>query len=255
MGKLDQKVALITGGARGIGKQIALTFAREGADIVIGDISEMGSVAQEVMDLGQKVITVRSDVAKKKDINSLVDAALDNFKKVDILVNNAAVNLHNFLLDMTEEDWDRVLAVNLKGTFLCTQAVARYMIKQKYGKIINISSTGGLRIVVSTGFTPYASSKAGVNQFTKVCAVELAPYGINVNAICPGPILTEAHYAQRTPEEATQHIEDLKKFSLLGRVGTPQDIANLALFLASDESSFMTGQIICMDGGQGGIMC
>ena len=210
MGKLDQKVAIITGAARGIGKQIALTFAGEGADIVIGDIIEMEASAQEVRDLGRKAITVKTDVSKKEEVKNLVDAAIDNFKKVDILVNNAAINLHNFLLDMTEEDWDRVLAVNLKGTFLCTQAVARYMIQQKYGKIINISSTGGLRVVVSTGFTPYASSKAGVNQFTKVCAVELAPHGINVNAICPGPILTEAHTEQRTPEEAAQHIEDLK---------------------------------------------
>ena len=125
MGKLDQKVALITGAARGIGKQIALTFASEGADIVIGDMIDIEATAQEVRDLGRKAVTVKVDVSRKEEVKNLVNAAIDNLEKVDILVNNAATNLHNFLLDMTEEDWDRVLAVNLKGTFLCTQAVAK----------------------------------------------------------------------------------------------------------------------------------
>ncbi len=257
MGKLDQRVAIITGAARGIGKQIALTFASDGADVILGsrNLPALEAAAQEIRNLGRKAIAVKADVSKKEEVKNLIDTAIDNFKKIDILVNNAGYTCRAFLLDMTEEDWDEVQDVNLKGTFLCTQAAAKYMVPQKYGKIINISSTAAVRIVVSVGLTNYAAAKAGVNQFTKACAAELAPHGINVNAIMPGPIITEAHYARRTPEEAAQHIEDLKKFSILGRVGYPHDIADLALFLASAESSFITGQIISVDGGQGATLC
>ena len=251
MGKLAQKVAVITGGARGIGKQIALTFASEGADIVIGDIIEMEAAAQDIKDLGRAVITVKTDVTHKEAVRNLIDSAIDNFNKVDILVNNAGIVRHAPLLEMAEEEWNAVIDVNLKGVFFCTQAVAKYMIERQYGKIINIASIAGLNAVYVSA--NYCVSKAGVIQLTKVCARELGPYGINVNAIAPGAVITDMTYT-RTPAEAERFIEERRNWAVLGRTGTAQDMANLALFLASDQSSFITGQVIAADGGRTGLM-
>lgn len=251
MGKLAQKVAVITGGARGIGKQIALTFASEGADIVIGDIIEMEAAAQDIKDLGREVITVKTDVTHKEAVRNLIDSAIDNFNKVDILVNNAGIVRHAPLLEMTEEEWNAVIDVNLKGVFLCTQAVAKHMVERQYGKIINIASIAGLNAVYVSA--NYCVSKAGVIQLTKVCARELGPYGINVNAIAPGVVITDMTYT-RTPAEAERFIEERRNLAVLGRIGTAQDMANLALFLASDQSSFITGQVIAADGGRTGLM-
>jgi len=251
MGKLAQKVAVITGGARGIGKQIALTFASEGADIVIGDIIEMEAAAQDIKDLGREVITVKTDVTHKEAVRNLIDSAIDNFNKVDILVNNAGIVRHAPLLEMTEEEWNAVIDVNLKGVFLCTQAVAKHMVERQYGKIINIASIAGLNAVYVSA--NYCVSKAGVIQLTKVCARELGPYGINVNAIAPGVVITDMTYI-RTPAEAERFIEERRNLAVLGRIGTAQDMANLALFLASDQSSFITGQVIAADGGRTGLM-
>jgi len=251
MGKLAQKVAVITGGARGIGKQIALTFASEGADIVIGDIIEMEAAAQGIKDLGREVITVKTDVTHKEAVRNLIDSAIDNFNKVDILVNNAGIVRHAPLLEMAEEEWNAVIDVNLKGVFLCTQAVAKHMVKRQYGKIINIASIAGLNAVYVSA--NYCVSKAGVIQLTKVCARELGPYGINVNAIAPGVVITDMTYT-RTPAEAERFIEERRNWAILGRIGTAQDMANLALFLASDQSSFITGQVIAADGGRTGLM-
>jgi len=248
MGKLDQKVAVITGGARGIGKQIALTLANEGADIVLGDVLEMEAAAQELKDLGRKVITVKTDVSKKEEVKNLVDTAIDNFKKVDILVNNAGIQRHASFLQMSEENWDAVINVNLKGVFLCTQAAAKYMIERKYGKIVNIASIAGLS--AHTSPVNYGASKAGVIGLTRACARDLAPYGINVNAIAPGVVVTDLTYMREEPE---RFIEEMSKKAALGRTGSAQDIANLALFLASDESSFITGQVIASDGGRTGV--
>jgi len=251
MGKLAQKVAVITGGARGIGKQIALTFASEGADIVIGDIIEMEAAAQGIKDLGRAVITVKTDVTHKEAVRNLIDSAIDNFNKVDILVNNAGIVRHAPLLEMAEEEWNAVIDVNLKGVFLCTQAVAKHMVERQYGKIINIASIAGLNAVYVSA--NYCVSKAGVIQLTKVCARELGPYGINVNAIAPGVVITDMTYT-RTPAEAERFIEERRNWAVLGRIGTTQDMANLALFLASDQSSFITGQVIAADGGRTGLM-
>jgi len=251
MGKLAQKVAVITGGARGIGKQIALTFASEGADIVIGDIIEMEAAAQDIKDLGREVITVKTDVTHKEAVRNLIDSAIDNFNKVDILVNNAGIVRHAPLLEMAEEEWNAVIDVNLKGVFLCTQAVAKHMVERQYGKIINIASIAGLNAVYVSA--NYCVSKAGVIQLTKVCARELGPYGINVNAIAPGAVITDMTYT-RTPAEAERFIEERRNWAVLGRIGTAQDMANLALFLASDQSSFITGQVIAADGGRTGLM-
>jgi len=251
MEKLAQKVAVITGGARGIGKQIALTFAGEGADIVIGDIIEMETVAQDIKSLGREVITIKTDVTSKAEVQNLIHTAVNNFNKVDILVNNAGITRRASFMELTEDDWNAVIDVNLKGAFLCIQAAAEHMIKRKYGKIINIASVAGLNAVYVSA--NYCVSKAGVIQLSKVCARELGPYGINVNAIAPGVVLTDIVYYQRTQAEVERYVEDRGKWAVLGRVGTVEDIANVALFLASDESSFITGQVIAADGGRTGL--
>ncbi|MFC2067363.1 SDR family NAD(P)-dependent oxidoreductase [Chloroflexota bacterium] len=250
MKRLAGKVAVITGASRGLGKQMALQFAGEGADIVLNDIREkdMEAAAQEIRESGQKVVTVMADISTKEGAKKLIDSALDSFKKVDILVNNAGVPSRSSLLEMPVEEWDKTQTVDLKGVFLCTQAVARHMIEQKYGKIINISSATGLGTV--TGTVAYGSAKAGVVQLTKTCARELGPYGINVNSIAPGRVVTDITSTGRTPEEVEKSIENRRNAAVLHRVGTPEDIANLAVFLASDESSFISAQTIACDGGR-----
>jgi 3-oxoacyl-[acyl-carrier protein] reductase len=251
MGKLDGRVAVITGGARGIGKQIALTFSGEGADIVIGDVIEMETVAREIRNSGRTVLTIRMDVSNEGEVKNLFERTVATFQKVDVLVNNAAIPGRGRLMEMTGDDWDNVFDVNLKGVFLCTQTAGRYMMKRKYGKIINVTSIGG----IGNAFPPrisvnYAASKAGVIRFTKFCSQELGPYGINVNAIAPGFVETDLTFAGRSPEEAKAFIEEEIEHTPLGRAGSPQDMANLALFLASEESSFITGQTIAADGGR-----
>jgi 3-oxoacyl-[acyl-carrier protein] reductase len=253
MGRLVGRTALITGAARGIGRQIAITFAAEGADIVLAEIAAAQDVVSEIEGLGRKAIAVKTDVSSKADVDKLVDASVRAFGKIDILVNSAGIIRPAGLLDMSENDWDAVLDVNLKGVYLMMQAVARHMINERYGKIVNIASTCGLN-TVSGPVANYAPSKAGVIQLTKVGARELGPYGINVNAIAPGPVDTELHYEGRTPEQVKQYFEDSRKAAVLGRIGSPQDIANVALFLASDESSLITGQVIAADGGKTGLL-
>lgn len=248
MGRLEGKVAIITGSGRGLGKDMALRFAQEGADIVVNDIlaKEMEATVQEVGKLGRKAIAVLADVSKKEDVTRLVDTAIATFSKVDILVNNAGA-AHNFpLFDTTEEKWDQVIDVDLKGTFLCIQLLAPHMIKRKYGKIINIASGAGLGSGLDVA---YAAAKAGVVQMTKSCARELGPHGINVNSIAPGAIMTDQSY-KRTPEQVKQWVALRTKSTALGRVGTLADVSNLALFLASEESSFITGQTIPLNGGR-----
>lgn len=251
MGRLDGKVAIVTGSARGFGKAMTLRFAKEGADVVVSDIlvEEMEKTAADVRNLGRKAIAIKTDVTKKDDVCRMISSALDAFKKVDILVNNAGIQRHRDLLQMTEEDWDAVLAVNLKGPFLNIQAVAPHMMEKKYGKIINIASVAGLG-TANTEMANYASSKAGLIQLTKVAARRLGPYGINVNCIAPGFVVTDITFVGRTEEEVRKIIEYRTKNAVLGRAGASEDIANLALFLASDESSFITGQVIPSDGGR-----
>ncbi|MCJ7596156.1 MAG: 3-oxoacyl-ACP reductase FabG [Desulfobacterales bacterium] len=250
MGRLDQKVAVITGAARGLGKEIALTFSREGACIVVGDVIGMEEVVSEIEKSGGRAVAVKVDVSKKAEVKNLIDAAITNFKKVDILVNNAGISLRAPLMEMTEDIWDKVFDVNHKGVLLCTQAAAAHMIAQRYGKIVNIASIAGIGSAPSLKIAPnYAASKAGVVRLTRICAQELGPHGINVNAIAPGLILTEITHLGRSQEEAQRFIDENVKMSLLKRPGIPKDIANVALFLASEESSFITGQVIIADGG------
>ncbi|MFC1964063.1 SDR family NAD(P)-dependent oxidoreductase [Chloroflexota bacterium] len=254
MGRLDHKSAIITGGARGIGKQIALTFANEGADIAIVDIAEMDVVAQEIKGLGRRVLKIKANICNREEVRNSVQVVLDNFQKLDILVNNASIQRRATFLEMTDEEWDAVMNVNVKGVFLCTQGAAKPMIDQKYGKIINMSSLSGLAAQTHKVPVNYSVSKAGVAHLTRVCARELGPYGINVNAIAPGAVVTDMTYDQRTQEEVEQFVQARKDVAALGRIGTTQDMANVALFLASDESSFITGQIIAADGGRYGLM-
>lgn len=253
--KLDGKVAIVTGSARGIGQAIAKKFAAEGAAVVVNALHAEGAnqVAREIQAQGGKAIAIKADVSKKAEVQDMVKQALDSFGAIHILVNNAGISQNLSLLETTEEDWDTMHNVCLKGVFLCIQAVLPHMMKQKYGKIVNVSS--GAALGASTpGLAAYAAAKGGVISLTKSMAREAGPYGINVNCIAPGTVITDILYVGRTKQETERFISDRKRSSVLGRVGQPEDIANLALFLASEESSFMSGQIIRMDGGRGDLI-
>jgi len=242
--RLKDKVALITGAAQGIGREIALVFAREGADIVVGDINlEKANITkQEIEALGREALAIELNVADFTKVEEALNKILDKFGKVDILVNNAGITKDNLLLRMSEQDWDAVIAVNLKGTFNCTKAVSRVMIKQRSGKIINIASIIG--IIGNRGQANYSASKAGIIALTKTTAKELALRNINVNAVAPGFIQTEM--TAKLPEDLRQKM--LQAISL-NRLGTPADVAAACLFLASRESDYITGQTIIVDGG------
>jgi 3-oxoacyl-[acyl-carrier protein] reductase len=250
--KLTGKVAIVTGSTRGIGKTIAMSFASEGTAVVVTarHIEQGHQVVDEIKNQGGTAIAFKADVANRADVHNLVKSALENFKAIHILVNNAGIVRMAPLLETTEEDWDAVLDIDLKGVFNCTQAVLGHMMEQRYGKIINISSVAGLGFATNVGQASYGTAKAGVVELTKVTATEAGPYGINVNCIAPGLIMTEMAYSGRTKEEAERFIQERRELAILGRVGRPEDIANLALFLASDDSSFITGQVIRCDGGR-----
>lgn len=241
---LDNKVALITGGGRGIGREIALNFARNGADIVICDLNaeDIDETSRQVESHQRKALAITCDVSCLSEVEQAVKKALDKFKKIDILINNAGITKDNLLLRMTESDWDKVIAVNLKGTFNCTKVISRLMLKQKSGKIVNISSIIGIR--GNAGQANYAASKAGIIGFTKSIARELASRAINVNAIAPGFIET-----RMTAKLSEELREQMLKQIPLAKFGTTADVAKSALFLASEESNYITGQVIQVDGG------
>jgi len=248
---LEGKTAIVTGAGRGIGRAIALRFASEGADVVVCDCSaeNIEVVAREILALGRASLAVKVDVSNKQDVERMVAAAVGRFQKVDILVNNAGIILRAPLLELSEEDWDRVLDVNLKGPFLCTQAVARHMVGRGFGRIINMSSSAGLG-TADESMASYGAAKAGLVELTKVSARALGRHGISVTAIAPGTILTELERNRMTPQEHQAFMEQRGSITSLGRVGNPEDIAALAAFLASDESSFITGTVIPIDGGR-----
>jgi NAD(P)-dependent dehydrogenase (short-subunit alcohol dehydrogenase family) len=248
---LQGKVALITGGSRGIGRSIALAFAEAGADLAVSSRNkrppELENVAEEIRALGKKAIAIPAHVGKKEDVGRLVQKILGEYGRIDILVNNAGANpILSTMVDLEEEAFEKVLEVNLKGAFLVSQAVAKEMIKQGGGRIINISSISGLRARADrTG--AYCISKAALNMMTQVMARELAQHHILVNAIAPGSIKTEFSRVNWTdPERKEQRIREIE----LKRFGEPEEVAGLALFLASGASSFVTGEIIRVDGGQ-----
>ena len=242
--RLKGKVALVTGGARGIGKSIIIEMAREGCDLVVSDIDLDGAAetAKEVEAMGQKAIAVRNDVSSSQDVENMVKSAVEAFGKIDILVNNAGITRDALLIRMSESDWDRVMDINLKGPFLCTKAVLRLMMKQRSGKIINMASVVG--VSGNAGQANYAASKAGLIGFTKSIAKEAASRNIQVNVIAPGFIETEM----------TDHLPDTVKTwfienSPIKRPGKPEEVARIAVFLASSDSDYITGQVIHVDGG------
>ena len=242
--RLKGKVALVTGAAQGIGKAIALLLAQHGADIVVSDINfeKAEETAKEIQAIGQRTMAIRVDVANLNDVEQMVRSIIERFGQIDILVNNAGIARDKLILRMTEEDWDAVLNINLKGTFNCTKAIVRYMVKQRNGKIVNISSVVGE--MGNAGQANYAASKAGVIGFTKTIAREIAQRGINVNAIAPGYIQTPMTDA--IPEKAK---EEMKRLIPMERLGRPEDVAEAVLFLVSEASSYITGQVINVNGG------
>ncbi len=242
--RLKDKVAIITGGARGIGRETAWCFTKEGAKVVVSDV-DVTAGEQTVADIrksGGTAIFVKTDVSQRVEAQHLADTTVQHFGRIDILLNNAGILRDATLVKMSEEQFDQVIAVNLKGTFNCTQAVAPVMIQQGRGKIINVSSVVGL--YGNFGQTNYVATKAGVIGMTKVWARELGRKGVCVNVVAPGFISTEM--VKSVPEKV---IEMMKEKVPLGRLGDPKEVANLYLFLASDESNYINGAVISIDGG------
>ena len=242
--KLKDRVAIVTGGARGIGREIALTLAREGASIAICDVNEeaLSLTKAEIEAISRQCTVSIVDVGDYASCEEMANKTLDKFGKIDILINNAGITRDSLLMRMKEEDWDAVLRVNLKGAFNFTKAVCRAMIKQRYGKVVNIASIIG--IMGNAGQANYAASKAGLIGLTKSSAKELASRGINVNAIAPGFIKTSM-----TDKLTDEQKEGMLKLIPLNSLGSPSDVANLVLFLVSDSASYITGEVIKVDGG------
>ena len=244
-GRLDNKIAVITGGTSGIGKATAKLFAREGASVaVVGRSEEKGNaIVKEIISSGGKAIFVKCDVSKEEDAKNMADQVIKEFGQIDILYNNAGVVEFGAAHETEEKSWDKMLDINLKGVYLCSKYAIPHMQKQKKGSIINTASVAG--IVGFPGIAAYCASKGGVHILTKNMALDYAPDGIRVNDICPGvietPMTIDAFGEEGVSDQAEVHP--------LGRVGTPEDIAYAALFLASDESSFVTGTSLIVDGG------
>lgn len=249
MGRLEGKAAVVTGGGRGIGRAICLAFAREGADVIV-NYATREQPAMEVVkfieEMGRRAVAIQGNVALKSDAEKIIKACVDHFGKIDILVNNAGVSKPNMLYKMTEEQWNEVIDIQLKGPFLCIQAASKYMMERKYGKIINITSSAGLW--GTKGQINYSAAKGGIVALTKSAARELAPYGITVNVVQPGYVSTEMTEKIRTdPKLREIYLGRI----LLGRFAEPEEVAPTFVFLASDEANYITGQLICVDGGLG----
>ena len=241
---LKGKTSIITGGGRGIGKALALKLAQEGSNVAICDVNAevLEESKKDIEATGRTVLAEKVDVTNLKEVQDFIQKALDKFGKIDILINNAGITRDGLLVRMNDADWDAVLNVNLKGTFNCTKAVAKTMMKQRSGKIVNIASIIGL--IGNPGQSNYAASKGGVIALTKSVAKELASRNINVNAIAPGFIET-----QMTAKLSEDVKNEIKKQIPLGKWGSAEDVANVALFLVSDASAYITGQVVQVDGG------
>lgn len=241
--KLRDKIIVVTGSARGIGKSIALEFAKEGANIALIDITDASEVVEEIKKLGRKAMFVEADVSDMGQVEQMFSKVVEVFGRVDVLVNNAGVTRDAMIQKMTVEDWDIVQNINLKGAFNCSKCAAKYMIEQKYGRIINISSIMGQ--MGNIGQANYVASKAGIIGLTKALALELARYGdITVNAVSPGFVNTEM--TRKVPEKVMSKFIERIPFH---RIAEPEEIAYVVVFLASDLAGYITGQVIAVNGG------
>ncbi len=250
MGKLDGRVAFVTGAGRGIGAASALRLAEDGAKVILADIDLEGckQVAVDIEQAGSQAIAVSCDVANDDAVEAAVGQGVDRFGRLDILVNNAGVLRDNLLFKMSDDDWDTVMNVHLKGAFLCSRAAQKHMVQQKYGRIISLSSVSALG---NRGQSNYSTAKAGLQGLTRTLAIELGPFGITANAVAPGFIDTEMTRvtARRQGLDPDQVIETASKTIPVRRVGQPRDVANVICFLASEDAGFVNGQIIYVAGG------
>ncbi len=247
--RLEGKVALVTGSSRGVGRSVALAFAKEGAKVIV-NYSSKAKAADEVVEkikgMGSDAIAVKADVSNKTDVEALINAGIEKFGRIDILVNNAGFTRPALLVNMTEEQWNAVVDIHMKGAFLCSQAVAKHMIEQKSGKIINVTSVAG--VVGTVGQVNYSAAKGGIISMTKSIARELARYNVCCNVISLGIVETDMTEKIRTDEKLK---EIYMNRILLRRFARPEDIAPAFVFFASDESNYITGQLLCVDGGYG----
>ncbi len=240
---LTGKVALVTGSGRGIGKAIAQKLAEAGASIIINDVADSAeATAQEITTAGKPSLFIKANVCSSAEVNTMIEKIVATYGKLDILVNNAGISRDQITLRMTDEEWDAVINVNLKSVFICTRAVLKYMMRQRYGRIVNISSIVG--IIGNPGQVNYSAAKAGIIGITRSVAKEMGSRHITVNAVCPGFIETEMtqKLSEKVKEEYSQRIP-------LGFLGSPKDVADAVAFLASDEARYITGQYLCVDGG------
>ncbi|MBH8585206.1 SDR family NAD(P)-dependent oxidoreductase [Thermoactinomyces sp. CICC 10520] len=248
--RLKDRVGIVTGSGRGIGAATAIRLAEEGAKITVTDVNTdtCEETAQKIREAGGEAIAIPCDITKRQEVEDMVQKTVDAFGRLDILVNNAGVIRDNLVHKMTDEDWDIVMDVHLKGTFYASRAAQRFMVPNRYGKIVNFSSTSALG---NRGQLNYSTAKAGIQGFTKTLAIELGKFNINVNAVAPGFIETDM--TRQTAERIGVPFEDFKKAAAqtipLGRTGKPIDVANAVLFLVSDEASFITGQVLYVRGG------
>ena len=245
---LAGKSAIVTGGRRGIGRAIALALAEAGADVALGDRvvedGELEAVAAKIRKMGRRSLAVQADITQKADVDGLVQKTLAEFGTVDLLVNNAAMNIRAPLLELKEEGWDRVIDTDLKGYYLCSQAAGKVMVSQKRGNIINIASTAAMDTAPQMG--AYCIAKAGVVMLTRILAIELSPFNIRVNAVAPSLVKTK--FSQPLWAEA-ETLKQIESEIPLGRLAEPEDIVGPVLFLASEDSAYITGHTIVVDGG------